>query len=76
MGRATRYDRQADPQKCISIHALRGEGDFDTVALPLFINISIHALRGEGDKGKTAEAAQKTISIHALRGEGDSDYVL
>ena len=36
----------------ISIHALRGEGDFFIVPFPCLIIISIHALRGEGDGGK------------------------
>ena len=33
----------------ISIHALRGEGDFYAILLAVKHNISIHALRGEGD---------------------------
>ena len=33
----------------ISIHALRGEGDFFQCFVVLLIEISIHALRGEGD---------------------------
>ena len=34
----------------ISIHALRGEGDIDTLLYILKQYISIHALRGEGDQ--------------------------
>ena len=56
----------------ISIHALRGEGDYyggdEDSAI---INISIHALRGEGDVGYTLSEDVQNISIHALRGEGD-----
>ena len=33
----------------ISIHALRGEGDFVTCKYSRKMRISIHALRGEGD---------------------------
>ena len=33
----------------ISIHALRGEGDFGIGGASYISNISIHALRGEGD---------------------------
>ena len=33
----------------ISIHALRGEGDPNTMYLLAELKISIHALRGEGD---------------------------
>ena len=35
---------------CISIHALRVEGDFNNSNLDLIIVISIHALRVEGDR--------------------------
>ncbi len=35
---------------CISIHALRGEGDTDSKDSNTNQEISIHALRGEGDK--------------------------
>ena len=37
----------------ISIHALREEGDFDTIARATYGNISIHALREEGDAGSS-----------------------
>ena len=34
----------------ISIHALRGEGDYNAVGkIRRLLDISIHALRGEGD---------------------------
>ena len=57
---------------CISIHALRGEGDIDAVLVSVhFIVISIHALRGEGDVNVLNALKDRTISIHALRGEGD-----
>ena len=57
---------------CISIHALRGEGDPRRSGSrnhsPF---ISIHALRGEGDKENYEKLYIWVISIHALRGEGD-----
>ena len=56
VGRAT--TPQSAPSKCneISIHALRGEGDFfENVARNGTIDISIHALRGEGDTAETAK---------------------
>ena len=62
---------------CISIHALRGEGDTATKKHSSNIDvISIHALRGEGDgTGKSSIFALIAISIHALRGEGDIDTI-
>ena len=61
------------PNIIISIHALRGEGDFvDEFHLELNSLISIHALRGEGDNFVTKFIESLIISIHALRGEGDS----
>ena len=56
---------------CISIHALREEGDLRQAFQVQKYYISIHALREEGDQG-TVDIAQATpISIHALREEGD-----
>ena len=57
---------------CISIHALREEGD-DRVFFPKGNSkISIHALREEGDqKTRIASGPRGRISIHALREEGD-----
>ena len=55
----------------ISIHALRGEGDFFVFLLDARGFISIHALRGEGDLRATEVLLKLAISIHALRGEGD-----
>ena len=49
VGRATNYQTKKKKNQKISIHALRGEGDFITQFKILFSNISIHALRGEGD---------------------------
>ena len=58
---------------CISIHALREEGDFTACAICLLsIDISIHALREEGDRGPAGHDDHLPISIHALREEGDS----
>ena len=47
--RATRCLLGATPRYAISIHALREEGDFDSIALAAYNEISIHALREEGD---------------------------
>ena len=59
----------------ISIHALRGEGDGDTVDKIIAAHlISIHALRGEGDEQGEEGSTPPMISIHALRGEGDHFY--
>ena len=56
---------------CISIHALRVEGDFLNFRLAVTLKISIHALRVEGDVKNLARAFNMSISIHALRVEGD-----
>ena len=57
----------------ISIHALRGEGDYvPSQLVGIYFEISIHALRGEGDRDKCTADAANEISIHALRGEGDN----
>ena len=72
--RATKGQRgPKTPDECISIHALREEGDAKTFS-GLFEqqNISIHALREEGDgMGNVIIAEASPISIHALREEGD-----
>ena len=57
---------------CISIHALREEGDFArSLPRPREKKISIHALREEGDILTTIQSRLFSISIHALREEGD-----
>ena len=56
---------------CISIHALRVEGDGVICKLSVGFLISIHALRVEGDLEDVARGLGFTISIHALRVEGD-----
>ena len=58
---------------CISIHALRVEGDFNNSNLDLIIVISIHALRVEGDSPSPPSFVTVPISIHALRVEGDTN---
>ena len=71
-GRATALPAAHFLLALISIHALRGEGDYTT--LPSYrgtLTISIHALRGEGDQAATLDYIDNPISIHALRGEGD-----
>ena len=47
-GRRCQYLRRS-PNKSISIHALRGEGDREREKKDVALIISIHALRGEGD---------------------------
>ena len=55
----------------ISIHPLRGEWDFDALALVFKCRISIHPLRGEWDEGGALAIIKVGISIHPLRGEWD-----
>ena len=71
VGRATLIVRPKLRPLVISIHALRGEGDFLHPRPRAKIKISIHALRGEGDIDKDEFCSLSDISIHALRGEGD-----
>ena len=73
MGRATFIDTASDRKHVISIHALRGEGDYvPSQLVGIYFEISIHALRGEGDRNRIIRYAEFfRISIHALRGEGD-----
>ena len=72
VGRATSQHCANLLRFTISIHALRGEGDFvQSFMIHPTSKISIHALRGEGDKALPEVAAVLVISIHALRGEGD-----
>ena len=55
----------------VSIHAFRGEGDYNrdrNVSIDL---VSIHAFRGEGDKLQEEYTRYAEVSIHAFRGEGD-----
>ena len=57
----------------ISIHALRGESDFEELARGgSRYRISIHALREESDLQKQGYKRRMVISIHALREEGDA----
>ena len=69
--------RKSISLSCISIHALRGEGDFARfVRSAVSSTISIHALRGEGDVFQNLSSYFiERISIHALRGEGDSKNI-
>ena len=50
VGRATGGQSGGDASPCISIHALRGEGDVRPKGERPMKTISIHALRGEGDR--------------------------
>ena len=68
MGRAALEELQNTLKYFISIHALRGEGDFTQTASPAHQKISIHALRGEGDgerrkKKRTQYRFQSTPSV-------------
>ena len=60
----------------ISIHALREEGDAQTInELYHDFAISIHALREEGDMfNRSCIVRSSPISIHALREEGDPSF--
>ena len=71
--RATDEDVHSQLKLCISIHALREEGDLQQggprTCSP---SISIHALREEGDRDVLGcHGDDIVISIHALREEGD-----
>ena len=66
-----RLQKRSSP--CISIHALREEGDNGIMSKAPADFISIHALREEGDLDYyVPQFANLGISIHALREEGDS----
>ena len=70
--RATHRKHRYHPCKCISIHALREEGDRGGGQTKGGGRISIHALREEGDPMRVPPAfVALAISIHALREEGD-----
>ncbi len=68
------WDRGKCRSWCISIHALREEGDDNPVPLAWNRVISIHALREEGDILRKAIQEALVISIHALREEGDHAF--
>ena len=72
--RATQHQHRKRLCWCISIHALREEGDLHPLFLDAIISdISIHALREEGDTGFSRLCCCGfPISIHALREEGDA----
>ena len=73
VGRATAQTTQGQETGTISIHTLRGEGDFSREDIDKMTpDISIHTLRGEGDYNGFRFYAPNFISIHTLRGEGDS----
>ena len=69
--RATLFSDYIILSVCISIHALRVEGDFNDFSTRLTAAISIHALRVEGDHIFDFDFPIFKISIHALRVEGD-----
>jgi len=70
-GRRHTYEFVKQMQKEISIHAFRGEGDWDVLDAHQYRYISIHAFRGEGDAVLNLTGMRQAISIHAFRGEGD-----
>ena len=70
-GGRPRSERPRSCGTCISIHALREEGDFRSFRAIYVALISIHALREEGDPEVPGESCGRQISIHALREEGD-----
>ena len=61
--RATIRTKSMLPVWCISIHALREEGDVHRHASGCLVHISIHALREEGDLGNTAALSVTTIFL-------------
>ena len=69
--RATTAAAAAHAPGCISIHALREEGDPFWSSWFSSRTISIHALREEGDFEADYLLPLIAISIHALREEGD-----
>ena len=48
---------------CISIHALREEGDLLYIELDTILRISIHALREEGDKLRSATLSSLSLFL-------------
>ena len=76
VGRATAVQRLGDAVDAISIHALRGEGDFeghvnDRKASQFLSTPSVGRATGRGAQTQPFGV----ISIHALRGEGDRPTV-
>ena len=71
--RATDSKTPEIPNRQISIHALREEGDHCRNGSRCRNRISIHALREEGDERMDELSTHPNyISIHALREEGDA----
>ena len=59
-------------EQSISIHALRGEGDFSGIsAQGLQKHFNPRPPWGGRPLAQSGVSPRKTISIHALRGEGD-----
>ena len=74
-GRRPAAARDLPSARAVSIHAFRGEGDFDLDADDARQRVSIHAFRGEGDVVRQPVGkALHIVSIHAFRGEGDMRF--
>ena len=75
--RATGAAQCEEVSGCISIHALREEGDRRAPRRQQPGAISIHALREEGDQVQSGRPLEhRLISIHALREEGDPRSIM
>ena len=76
VGRATKIGWLSECTECISIHALRGEGDSIFAILSKSIT-RFQSTPSVGRATKRLKSASKRleISIHALRGEGDSKNI-
>ena len=73
MGRATEVPVSASELSIISIHALRGEGDYrPVISLPLSTRFQSTPSVGRATTRSRKTNKIKKISIHALRGEGDA----
>ena len=72
VGRATTVRFERASLRSISIHALRGEGDYHT-PLPQQIYYNFNPRPPWGGRQRCAKhlLSHRRISIHALRGEGD-----
>ena len=75
MGRATIHETVVERAPFISIHALRGEGDYTTTRTSVIAyNFNPRPPWGGRLGGIMALIEKIKISIHALRGEGDQNY--
>ena len=76
VGRATAVFRDRPRSRCISIHALRGEGDPPTALHGRIAKIFLSTPSvGRATRKGGRISRECLISIHALRGEGDRQTV-